>query len=48
MPSFLCQVGTGAAPSKGSLVAIDYVMGTTGARYGIKIDATADRGEPYR
>ena len=33
---------------KGSLVAVDYVMSTTGARYGSKIYSTADKGAPYR
>ena len=42
------KVGTGAAPTKGSKVVIDYVMSTTGARYGSKVDSTVDRGEPYR
>eukprot|EP00629_Pelagomonadales_sp_RCC1024_P012788 CAMPEP_0119276244 /NCGR_PEP_ID=MMETSP1329-20130426/15098_1 /TAXON_ID=114041 /ORGANISM="Genus nov. species nov., Strain RCC1024" /LENGTH=187 /DNA_ID=CAMNT_0007276671 /DNA_START=160 /DNA_END=720 /DNA_ORIENTATION=+ len=41
-------VGTGAPYSKGQRCAIDYVMSTTGARYGSKIDATKDRNEPYR
>ena len=31
----------------GQRVAVDYVMSTTGARYGSKIDATKDRNEPY-
>ena len=42
------KVGTGAAPTKGSKVVIDYVMSTTGARYGAKVDSTVERGEPYR
>ena len=39
--------GTGEAFVKGERVAIDYVMSTTGARYGAKIDSTKDRNEPY-
>lgn len=34
--------------SKGSTITIDYVMSTTGARYGSKIYATADTNNPYR
>lgn len=37
------QVGTGAPLSAGMRVNIDYVMSTTGARYGAKIDSTVDR-----
>ncbi len=36
------KLGTGEPIQKGS-VAIDYVMSTTGARYGAKIDSTVDR-----
>lgn len=41
------KVGTGAAFQNGQRVAIDYVMSTTGARYGAKIDSTKDRQAPY-
>lgn len=36
------------SPSKGQTVSIDYVMSTTGARYGSKIYSTQDAGAPYR
>lgn len=36
-------MGTGAPLSAGMRVNIDYVMSTTGARYGAKIDSTVDR-----
>ena len=42
------KVGTGVTPSKGSAVAVDYVMSTTGARYGSKIYSTIDQNAPYR
>mmetsp|Transcript_6278 Transcript_6278/g.9119 ORF Transcript_6278/g.9119 Transcript_6278/m.9119 type:complete len:208 (+) Transcript_6278:121-744(+) len=42
------KVGTGPVPSMGSNVSIDYVLSTTGARYGSKIYSTADKGAPYR
>lgn len=42
------KLGTGAALKPGSAVAIDYVMSTSGARYGAKIDSTVDRQAPYR
>ena len=42
------KVGTGVTPSKGGTVAVDYVMSTTGARYGSKIYSTIDRNAPYR
>ena len=42
------KVGTGATPSQGQTVAIDYVLSTTGARYGSSIYKTADKGAPYR
>lgn len=42
------KVGTGQAFQKGQPVAIDYVMSTTGARYGAKIDSTKDRDAPYK
>ena len=43
------KVGTGVPiTQKGSPVAIDYVMSTTGARYGTKIYSTSDKGAPYR
>ena len=41
------KLGSGAAPTTGQRVAIDYVMSTTGARYGSKIDSTQDRQAPY-
>mmetsp|Transcript_13115 Transcript_13115/g.41935 ORF Transcript_13115/g.41935 Transcript_13115/m.41935 type:complete len:199 (-) Transcript_13115:167-763(-) len=41
------KVGSGAAPQAPSRVVIDYVMSTTGARYGAKIDSTAERQQPY-
>ena len=42
------KVGTGAPFKNGASIAIDYVMSTSGARYGAKIDSTKDRQEPYR
>jgi FKBP-type peptidyl-prolyl cis-trans isomerase len=42
------KVGSGLAPRPGSPVAIDYVMSTTGARYGTKIYSTADKNAPFR
>jgi hypothetical protein len=43
------KVGTGPPITQpGSLVAIDYVMSTTGARYGTKIYSTIESGAPYR
>ena len=36
------------SPTDGQLVSIDYVMSTTGARYGSKIYSTVDAGAPYR
>ena len=41
------KVGSGSPFKAGQRVAVDYVMSTTGARYGSKIDATKDRNEPY-
>jgi len=42
------KVGSGAPITvAGSRVNIDYVMSTTGARYGAKIDSTVDRQVPY-
>mmetsp|Transcript_31266 Transcript_31266/g.67177 ORF Transcript_31266/g.67177 Transcript_31266/m.67177 type:complete len:210 (-) Transcript_31266:254-883(-) len=41
------KLGSGPPPTKGQRVAIDYVMSTTGARYGTKIDSTQDRQAPY-
>jgi FKBP-type peptidyl-prolyl cis-trans isomerase len=35
-------------PTDGQYVSIDYVMSTTGARYGSKIYSTVDAGAPYR
>ena len=43
------KIGSGEPiVSKGATVTIDYVMSTTGARYGAKIYATADTNNPYR
>ncbi|CAB9516386.1 Peptidyl-prolyl cis-trans isomerase [Seminavis robusta] len=43
------KVGTGQpVTDKGSSVTIDYVMSTTGARYGSKIYSTKDTDAPYR
>ena len=42
------KVGTGAPLKAGEKVTIDYVMSTSGARYGAKIDSTVDRQQPYR
>ena len=41
------KIGSGPAFVNGQRVAIDYVMSTTGARYGTKIDSTKDRQAPY-
>ena len=45
------KVGPGSAPAKGQRVTVDYVMSTTGARYGAKIYSTKDadegRGRPF-
>jgi len=41
------KMGSGTPPAAGQRVAIDYVMSTTGARYGSKIDSTVDRQAPY-
>jgi len=41
------KVGSGSPLQTGSRVAIDYVMSTSGARYGAKIDSTIDRQQPY-
>jgi hypothetical protein len=37
------KAGSGAPVRAGQRVNIDYVMSTTGARYGAKIDSTVDR-----
>ena len=42
------KIGTGPELKAGSPVSIDYVLSTTGARYGSKIYGTADKGTPYR
>ena len=42
------KVGTGVPAKKGQAIAIDYVMSTSGARYGAKIDSTVDRQAPYK
>jgi len=39
--------GSGSPFQTGQRVVIDYVMSTTGARYGSKIDSTKDRNAPY-
>lgn len=39
--------GSGSPFKVGQTVTIDYVMSTTGARYGSKIDSTKDRQAPY-
>jgi len=36
------------SPTDGQAVSIDYVMSTSGARYGSKIYSTKDAGAPYR
>lgn len=40
-------VGTGAQPAAGARVTIDYVMQTSGARYGSKIYSTRDAEAPF-
>ena len=42
------KVGSGQPFSKGSSVAMDYTMQTTGARYGTKIYSTANTNNPFR
>jgi FKBP-type peptidyl-prolyl cis-trans isomerase len=42
------KVGSGPETKSGSIVSIDYVLSTTGARYGAKIYGTAEQGQPYR
>ena len=42
------KVGTGNALQAGGTATIDYVMATTGARYGTKIYSTATLDTPYR
>ena len=42
------KVGSGSAKKAGEAVAIDYVLSTTGARYGTKIYSTQDTSTPYR
>lgn len=42
------KVGTGNPLQVGGTATIDYVMSTTGARYGTKIYSTADLDTPYR
>jgi len=41
------KVGSGQPYKSGQRCAVDYVMSTSGARYGSKIDATKERNEPY-
>mmetsp|Transcript_20092 Transcript_20092/g.29818 ORF Transcript_20092/g.29818 Transcript_20092/m.29818 type:complete len:211 (-) Transcript_20092:106-738(-) len=42
------KIGNGPEPKQGLAVTVDYVLSTTGARYGTKIYSTADKGAPYR
>jgi len=42
------KVGSGPTPKFGDSVSIDYVLSTTGARYGSLIYKTSDKGAPYR
>jgi FKBP-type peptidyl-prolyl cis-trans isomerase len=42
------KVGSGSPLPLGGTATIDYVMSTTGARYGTKIYSTADKDTPYR
>lgn len=42
------KVGSGPTPKFGDAVSIDYVLSTTGARYGSLIYKTSDKGAPYR
>jgi peptidylprolyl isomerase len=42
------RIGNGQTLKPGSPVAIDYVMSTTGARYGSKICSSIDSSAPYR
>eukprot|EP00747_Dinoflagellata_sp_TGD_P028500 gnl/TRDRNA2_/TRDRNA2_133307_c0_seq3.p1 gnl/TRDRNA2_/TRDRNA2_133307_c0~~gnl/TRDRNA2_/TRDRNA2_133307_c0_seq3.p1 ORF type:complete len:264 (+),score=19.99 gnl/TRDRNA2_/TRDRNA2_133307_c0_seq3:202-993(+) len=42
------KTGSGSPAEAGNKVAIDFVMSTTGARYGSKIWSTKDRDTPYR
>ncbi|KAL3762729.1 hypothetical protein ACHAWU_001674 [Discostella pseudostelligera] len=37
-----------SSPTNGQVVSIDYIMSTTGARYGSKIYSTVEAGQPYR
>ena len=47
LPHGVLPTTAGSPPVAGQRVAIDYVMSTTGARYGAKIDSTVDRQAPY-
>jgi hypothetical protein len=42
------KVGSGSPLKPGTTATIDYVLSTTGARYGTKIYSTADKDTPYR
>mmetsp|Transcript_3356 Transcript_3356/g.10218 ORF Transcript_3356/g.10218 Transcript_3356/m.10218 type:complete len:197 (+) Transcript_3356:98-688(+) len=42
------RTGKGTTATKGSTVTVHYTCGTTGARYGWKIDSSHDREEPLR
>ena len=42
------KIGTGTALKPGNQATVDYVLSTTGARYGSRIFATSDKDMPYR
>lgn len=42
------KLGTGSPLQLGNTATVDYVLSTTGARYGTKIFATSDKDLPYR
>jgi peptidylprolyl isomerase len=42
------KIGTGQTSKMGGTTSVDYVLSTTGARYGSGIYKTADKGAPYR
>jgi FKBP-type peptidyl-prolyl cis-trans isomerase len=42
------KIGSGTPLKPGTVATIDYVLSTTGARYGTKIYSTADKDAPYR
>jgi peptidylprolyl isomerase len=41
------KLGSGPQPMKGSTVSIDYVISTTGSKFGNKIYSTSDAGAPH-